>query len=749
MSCGSDILKSGANFSVLDALASLNQIGNTINQFGSGENVRFEEILQLIVESAIKVIPGAAAILYPYDPQQGAFEVESRVSAGDWMPPVAGDEPRPHGLGMCAIQRKQRVLSYEVPHIEIHPMKRQFGARVAACCPMVVADEAVGVLYVYLNQERQFSQMELLLLDNFVNQAAMAIAQMRRLQMVRRNLARKEEELNKLRRAGLLISSRMRLDETLEAILQMALEVTGAQYGIFRLVDRENQNLVMRALAGEQLARPLVEALPINSNSVMAWVARTRQPARIGDLREPPWAQIYYPLDAQLEMRSELAVPLIGANGRLEGVLNLESPELHAFSEEDSHLLQALATQAVIAIQEAKLLDALHEITEMLLSHPYPQVFQRLVDLACELLNASSSAIWVLEEDRLILRAASAGQTHSPNLPLYHSLAGKAILTRQTVITEDARSDASFHRPDLAQAYQWQQVLAAPLLSDRQGEPVGAFSVYRSAVERVVHSDWDVKILNSLAHYAALAVQRSVREEELGAEHEKRVVAEAFAALGDLSANLLHHLNNKVGTIPVRIQGIQEKCSHLLQGEPYLARNLEEIEQSARQALTTMRQSLSYLNPIHLAPVDIASCVQEAIRETQLPATIQVQVIALDQLPPVIAGRQGLVLVFGNLFQNAAEAMKGEGFITIHGMVRPPWVEIAVSDSGPGVAPELHERIFELNFSSRSGGVDAKLGFGLWWVKTWMTRMGGMVAVESDGKHGTTFRLRLPFAKEL
>ena len=59
----------------------------------------------------------------------------------------------------------------------------------------------------------------------------------------------------------------------LEAILQMALEVTGARYGIFRLVDGEGRNLVTRALAGEHLDRPLVEALPIDVNSVMGWVA--------------------------------------------------------------------------------------------------------------------------------------------------------------------------------------------------------------------------------------------------------------------------------------------------------------------------------------------------------------------------------------------------------------------------------------------------------------------------------------------
>ena len=106
--------------------------------------------------------------------------------------------------------------------------------------------------------------------------------------------------------------------------------------------------------------------------------------------------KIYYPLDAGLEMRSELAVPLINASGRLEGVLNLESPSLRAFSEDDSHMLQSLATYAVTAIQEVRLLDALQEVTQLLLSQPSQKVIDHLCVVADDLLNASSSAIWLL-----------------------------------------------------------------------------------------------------------------------------------------------------------------------------------------------------------------------------------------------------------------------------------------------------------------------------------------------------------------
>ncbi|HJR79916.1 MAG TPA: ATP-binding protein, partial [Anaerolineales bacterium] len=97
-----------------------------------------------------------------------------------------------------------------------------------------------------------------------------------------------------------------------------------------------------------------------------------------------------------------------------------------------------------------------------------------------------------------------------------------------------------------------------------------------------------------------------------------------------------------------------------------------------------------------------------------------------------------------NLIENAMAAMQGNGRITLQGSTAGDWVEISITDSGPGIPPELHHQIFELNFSGRTGANPGKLGFGLWWVKTLMTRLGGSVVVESDGEHGTTFRLRLP-----
>jgi len=735
---------------LLEVLASLNQIGATMNHIGSNGSNNVEETLNMIVKSATHVVPDASAVIYTYNKLANDFDPTSRVSAGEWDQSTVGDAPRPGGLGMRAITQQRRVLSYEEPEIDIHPVRASAGAMSMCCFPLVVADEPVGVLYVYLRDDRKFSQIELLMLDNFVNLAGMAIYHAHNLASMQRNLTRKNDELIRLRHAGLLISSRLRLEDTLKAILEMALEITGAQYGNFRLLDRTGQLLVTRAIVGEHLGSPMVETLPINANSVMSWVARNREPICIADLNTEPWAQIYYPLDAELRMRSELAVPIIGASGRLEGVLNLESPNVSAFGEEDSRMLQSLATQAVIAIQEVRLLDALQEVARLLLTQPYKRVLTHLVELACDLLDASASAIWTLKDDELILEASSQGYEHGERIPLKESLTGQAVLNRAPVITDDVRFDDRFHRQDLAQTQNWMRALIVPLLAGDKERPLGAFSVYSSAgaTGHFADSEWDKKVLICLADYAVLAYQNAARQEALLAAQEQRSIAETFAAVGDIASNLLHQLNNKVGTIPVRIQGIEDKCEDALTANPYLAHNLEEIERCATEAMESVRDSLSHLRPIRMEPVLIAPRVHDAIKATKLPLSIYVRLEALDSLPVVLAGGSTLSLVFTNLLENAADAMDGQGEIIISGSASDSWVNIAVSDNGPGIPPHLHDHIFELNFSGRGASRPGKLGFGLWWVKTLMTRLGGSVSVESDGLHGTTFRLRLPRAHE-
>ncbi len=491
--------------------------------------------------------------------------------------------------------------------------------------------------------------------------------------------ARLEDNMLRLVSSARLISARQGLDETLRSILRMALEVTGARYGIFRLVDSDM--LVTAAIEG--LAKPLVEALEIKPTSITGWVAHHRQDLCIADLHESPWKELYYPLDQGMAMRSEIAVPLLGAGGRLEGVLNLESPEVGAFQEPDRVLLRAFAGQAVIALQQVQLLDALQEVAERLLSWPCPQVLQRLAELAADLLEASGVALYQGEA----LRASWGERT------------GRAV--------------------------------QVPIGSQ------GAFWAFFP--EREPTEEWETKVLACLAHHAGLALQGEAREAELHATQERQALAETFAALGDLSANLMQQLNNKLGIIPVRIQGIWDRCE--VAADAYLTRNLQEIERSAQGAMKVVRESLQLLETPADGRFALAGILQQALQEVNMGG-VTVQRAGLDELPPILGGQRSLVLIFTNLLENAVRAMEGQGFIRVVGSQRGAWAQVELEDSGPGIPPDLHERIFEFSYSSGRDG--RGLGFGLWWVRTFMARLGGSVRVRSDGVRGTVFQLRFP-----
>ena len=487
----------------------------------------------------------------------------------------------------------------------------------------------------------------------------------------------KRTQLAQLNRAGAVLSSSLGLEATLQAILRLALEVTDAEYGIFRLLDDSGQDLVTAAVEGKNLEKPLVQALPREGKHVTGWVATHRQSLLIGDLSKPPWNEYYFPLDRDLEMRSELAVPLLGTSGRLEGVLNLESPQVRAFDVDDQLLLETFAGQAVVAIQQARLLDALQEIAEGVLEMPCEQVLERLVDITRHLINATG--VELETSDRLFRVGAPVGRKAQA------ALDGLGHLT----------------------AY-----------LEEPGER-------------------EQKVVACLAHHAVLALKNERRLEQLKNSQQRQALTETFAAVGDLSANLLHQLNNKIGAIPVRVEGIWDKAGAQVQESPYLAKNLQKIQDSAQNALQIVRQNLSILRPRASGMVSLSQCARRATKELELEELVSCEL----EVPPVHGDFRSLTLVFLNLFENAARAMKGKGQIMVVGKASESSVVVKVADNGPGIPLQRQSTVFELS-SDRSQ--PHNLGFGLWWVRTVMERMDGSIELESDGKTGTTFVLEFP-----
>jgi len=739
---------------LIKTFTTLNEIGARITQLGMGHDL--PTTLQLIATGAVEAVAAgtvetgteASAVIWIYDEARQEFDTHFRVSAGEPEGTSIDDFPRADGLGRQAILQRRRLLSYERGVPSIHPHKQAAGARSLVCYPLMVNREIVGVLYVYRCDELRFSEIELLILDNFVHLAAMAIYHGRQVGGLNQALARKVREMEKLRRASHLISSRTNLDETLQEILSIGLDMTAAQYGSFEFYDKKQDLLITKALAGSK-ARPADEPpLPVSEHSVVGWVASRRQSLLITDLHHPQWQEIYRPLPTDQEMRSELAVPLIGAGGGLEGVLNVESPQPHAFTPEDQQLLEALATQAVIAIQEIRLLDAMQEIVEVLLTAPVDELLKLIIERACDLINVDSGFIWIVSnENQLTLQQATEDRFVGEQLPLAHSFTGQAIRLRQPVTIDDVRQHPDFQSPELARRQGWVSAIVVPLLAPFGNErPVGSFSLYASELRDFSH--WDKKLLTCLANHAAVSIRDAQQLATLKETQERQATAETFAAVGDVGANLLHQLNNKFGAISVRVQGIEDKCQPALEAWPYLAENLQEIAHSARQAMAIVRDSMAHLRPAQPQLVEVSTCLKRALQRLSPGPSVEISTNGLEALPRVWAGEKQLEMVFYNLVDNAIRAMKGTGNLQFAGTHLGTDVIITVADTGPGIAPEMQPHIFE--FATVVEKQEAgRLDFGLWWVKTFINRFGGRISLESEPGRGAVFTIWLPAEKRM
>ena len=108
-----------------------------------------------------------------------------------------------------------------------------------------------------------------------------------------------------------------------------------------------------------------------------------------------------------------------------------------------------------------------------------------------------------------------------------------------------------------------------------------------------------------------------------------------------------------------------------------------------------------------------------------------------------------------NLIENAIDAIGDRaGHIAVTGRtIADPidparrWIDLAISDDGPGVADAVRDKIFDPDFSTKRSAKN--LGFGLWWTKSLVQRCGGSISAESNHlEAGCTFRVRLPPAEE-
>ncbi|MEO7111721.1 MAG: ATP-binding protein [Polyangiaceae bacterium] len=268
----------------------------------------------------------------------------------------------------------------------------------------------------------------------------------------------------------------------------------------------------------------------------------------------------------------------------------------------------------------------------------------------------------------------------------------------------------------------WAHVIITALRND-DGELVGFAKVTRDLTDRIGAEEQKLRLARS---------QESERRKD-----------EFLAVIG-------HELRNPLSPMATAIHLIKTKgapgCEHeidvLERQLSQLTRLLDDLMDVSR----TLRENLK----IDAQPVEISAVLKRALDVSSTHFTTNKQTLSVD-VPErglvVSADLERMTQVFGNILNNAAKYTNSGGRISVRAFRDGPSVAVAIQDTGRGIEPRNHTRVFEL-FTQGERGLDRRgggLGVGLAIAKEFVERHGGHIAVESEGADkGSTFTVRLP-----
>jgi signal transduction histidine kinase len=482
--------------------------------------------------------------------------------------------------------------------------------------------------------------------------------------------------------------------------------------------------------------------------------------------------------------RTSLATPLI-RQGVSIGVILIRRLEVQPFSEKQIALLKTFADQAVIAIENVRLFQELEarnrdlieslaqqvatsEILRVIASSPteLKPVLDALAESAARVCGASDALIFFVEDGFLrhaakygsILTAQQPGEIGPP--VNRDSVPGRAVVECQPIHVHDLRAVADefpmAKTRGIAQGVRTS--LATPLL--RQGMPIGVILIRREEVNPF--TDKQIALLNTFADQAVIAIEnirlfQEIQEKSRQLEAANERLEELDRLKSDFVSNVSHELRTPLTAIKGAVDLVlREVAGPLTEKQThYLTR-----VRSNTQHLAGLINDLLDLSKIESGKtemksnrVSLAGLVHEVV-ETLRPVAAE-KVIALEATisePSILvwADRDKVNQVLMNLIGNAIKFTPAQGRITVSASRSgKESVQVSVSDTGPGIAPDEKEKIFDKFYQiAQVGDVKPKgTGLGLAICRALVELHGGRIWVESEASGGSTFYFTLPAAR--
>src|SRR5262245_16210782 len=334
-----------------------------------------EPVFQAMLENATRICEADLGTMALYE--NGAFRPVALHGAPPAYAELRQREPviRPHPdapLGRLA--RTKDVVHVDdmlaQPDHAQGGLAKSAGARTVLGVPLLKEQELIGTIFIYRQEVRPFSDKQIDLVRNFAAQAVIAIDNTRLLNELRQRTDDLRESLEQQTATsevlGVISSSPAELDPVFDSMLTNATRLCGAEFGTLYLCEGEDLRIVAmhNAPPAYAKARPLGAVIRPGSPSAMGRMMRTRQLVHIADIRaEEAYAKRDPLRVAAVELagaRTVLCVPMLKED-KLIGAIGIYRQEVCPFTDKHIELVQNFAAQAVIAIENTRLLNELRE----------------------------------------------------------------------------------------------------------------------------------------------------------------------------------------------------------------------------------------------------------------------------------------------------------------------------------------------------------------------------------------------------
>jgi signal transduction histidine kinase len=737
-----------------------------------------QPVLDAIVRSSHRIFRADASIALTDGTSLWVCAHEGPISPEGERRPVT----RGSGFGRAILERRtlhiEDLLSAKAFPVG-RVIARTLGFRTVLLIPLMKDGLPLGVLALRRTKVKPFTEQEIRQLQGFADQAVIALENVRLFTELEARNRELTTALDQQTATGdiLRIISRSGTDvqPVFDAIADSALRLLR---GWGCLIARFDGQLLHAAAVrggppGSDDVLRQAFPMPAGREYFIGVVVRDREVKQIADVETEDVAPVLRAQARARGWRANLAVPML-QDGQAIGAITVTRVEPGAFSPQEVELLKTFASQAVIAIENARLLTQLQQRTQDLTrsvdqltalgdvgravssSLDLDTVLTTIVTRANDLCATDGAGIYDFDDAAGEFRLRAA-KNFSPELvdaartaPLRRGegIMGRLADTREPIQIADITVEGAYRSRlrEILIRNGYRALLSVPLL--REDDVIGALTVGRKTAGTFAPDVVD--LLRTFAAQSSLAIQnaRLFREIEVKSHQLEAASQHKSEFLASMSHELRTPLNAIIGFSDVLLEGMFGETN-------------DKQTEYLRDILASGQHLLSLINDIldlskveagrmelELGDFDLSAAIDSALilmRERASRRGVTLERTVDDGVRAIRADERKVKQILLNLLSNAVKFTPEGGRIVARAGMADGLVQIAVTDTGVGIAPEDQDAVFE-EFR-QVGRTDRKAegtGLGLALCRKFVELHGGRIWVKSQLREGSTFAFTLP-----